>query len=46
MKKINFIALAAVALSLVACSGKPAATEAASKAQWDDYFVGKIIFED
>ena len=42
MKIRRFIALFGIALSLVACSDKPDA----SKARWDDYFVGKIIFED
>ena len=42
MKLSRYVALSGIALSLVACSGN----KDAAKAQWDDYFVGNIIFED
>ena len=42
MRKIYFVSLLVLTLSLAACSNKPAATQQ----QWDDYFVGKINFED
>ena len=42
MKKSHFIGALVLALSFVACSDKPGA----AKSQWDDYFVGNILFED
>ena len=42
MKKSHFIGALVLALSFVACSDKPSA----AKSQWDDYFVGNILFEN
>ena len=42
MKKSVLIGSLAFVLTLVGCSGNPGA----SISQWDDYFVGKICFED
>ena len=42
MKKSYFVSLFVLTLSIMACSTQSSST----KGQWDDYFVGKINFED
>lgn len=42
MKKSYFVSLFVLTLSIMACSTQSSST----KGEWDDYFVGKINFED